>query len=117
MSTNDGDPDSVHRAGVRLTSSYLPSTEASPSGMESNPFQLSSRSHSGETSAEIPVMSTLTLRTPMSFPSPSKNMLWDDRRPALEGRPSPRPQTSISERVELPSIRQVMFIAPLWITS
>lgn len=110
MSANYNNADSGYPTGYQSTSRSRSNPVPVPRGMEVPHPVYSSQSqppvNQNQTRQVSPTMSTLTMRAPAMFRSPTdvgQGMPWSDRLP-LELPSRPRNQT---DREELPSIRQV----------
>lgn len=107
MSANNDNSDPSYR--VPFLSSL--SRRTTTPGMDLPPSRYSPQSQFNEPIPNSSSMSTLTMR-PSVLPSP-RHLLWEDTR-SLELPSRPRSPTERTEKVELPSIRQVC--APTGIT-
>jgi hypothetical protein len=106
MSANNGKSEPSYRTGCQPYS--VTKVQRSGLGMDLSPSPYSIRSQLNEQSNEPASMSTLALRAPAMLPFPTE-MLWEDPR-ALEIPSRPRSQP---DRVELPSIRTVIYTLAL----
>jgi hypothetical protein len=97
--------DVSRRAGPSLFAEHTYDEGPSHPGMVLTPSQESPQPQLKEASTTPPRMSAVAVQAPSLLPSP-RDMMWESRRgPELLSRP--RAEPAQTEKVELPSIRQV----------